>query len=80
MLLFNAYNDPKLPISTDTPPRFIDNSTDNIFYVCWEETVETQILEKTIEVGGEYEVGYAIGTWALRATYTYVGYHEFIIT
>ena len=77
MILFNAYNTPHLPIHVDTPPRYIDNSTASTFYSCWEEIATAQYIEKTIEIGGEYEIGYALGTWAGRAGLTYVGYHEF---
>jgi len=78
MILFNAYNVPHNPITTETPPAKIDTATANTIYKRWEaSTSADQIIEQVLEVAGEITIGYALGAWTARAALTYVPLHSF---
>jgi hypothetical protein len=72
MKLFPFSGRPSLPIYTDTPPYYVDRATTNVVYIAWLSQSGGQTIMKIDKTADPHTLGFAYGTWANRASLTYV--------
>jgi len=70
MLLFKFPNQERY-ISTETLPAKVDEGTENVVYVTWEDTEDSTHIQKVSTTNSVTSVEYAFGTWGNRASLTY---------
>ena len=70
--LFPYQGFPQLNIYTDSRPFGVEVAGSDTYYRRWRNIATTQTIERIKKVSNEWQYAYAQGTWANRATLTYV--------